>query len=70
MALNGKIIVFTGALTISRKEAGNLAEKAGATVGNGVTAKTNILVAGPDAIDTKQKRKELKYGRSQVLRWL
>merc|ERR1719223_2044237 len=52
MALSGKTIVFTGALMMQRKIAASLAEKAGATVGSSVTNNTDIVVAGPDAINT------------------
>lgn len=47
--LAGKVICFTGALTQNRKEASKQAEALGATVSGTVTAKTNILVAGPGA---------------------
>ena len=47
--LSGKTIVFTGTLTMKRADATAQAVAAGATVGGSVTAKTNILVAGPGA---------------------
>ena len=49
VSLEGKVIVFTGKLTMNRKEATSLAEAAGATVGGSVTAKTTLIVAGPGA---------------------
>ena len=46
-ALEGKVLVFTGKLTMSRADAKRLAEEAGATVKGGVSGTTDILVAGP-----------------------
>ena len=48
-ALDGKTIVFTGALTLTRAEATTLAAKAGAIIKSGVSGKTDILVAGERA---------------------
>lgn len=45
-ALAGSIVVFTGALGMSRSEAANLAAQAGMTVKAGVTKKTTHLVVG------------------------
>ena len=45
MTLAGKVIVFSGTLSMKRADAKKQAEVAGATVGSGVTGKTNILVA-------------------------
>jgi len=45
-ALAGSIVVFTGALGMSRSEAANLAAQAGMTVEAGVTKKTTHLVVG------------------------
>ena len=45
--LKGKTIVFTGTLSMQRKDATAMAEKAGAIVTSAVSGKTNILVAGP-----------------------
>jgi len=45
MALSGKVIVFSGTLSMKRADAKKQAEAAGATVGSGVTGKTSILVA-------------------------
>lgn len=44
--LFGEVAVFTGELTISRKDAAALAAKAGIIVANGVTKKTTILIVG------------------------
>ena len=46
--LNGKVIVFTGALSITREEAMKLAASCGAIPNASVTAKTNYLVVGND----------------------
>lgn len=46
--LNGKVIVFTGALSIKREEAMKLAANCGAIPAASVTAKTNYLVVGND----------------------
>ena len=46
--LNGKVIVFTGALSITREEAMKLAAEHGAIPNASVTSKTNYLVVGND----------------------
>ena len=46
--LNGKIIVFTGALSITREEAMQFAAKNGGIPNASVTTKTNYLVVGND----------------------
>ena len=48
MALQGKTVVFTGALQMKRAECKAMAETAGATVTGAVSGKTDIVVAGPD----------------------
>ena len=44
--LHGEVIVFTGALAITRREAADLASSAGCEVDSGVTKKTTLLVVG------------------------
>jgi DNA polymerase-3 subunit epsilon len=44
--LSGEVVVFTGALSISRKEAASHAAEAGCDVTNSVNKKTTILVVG------------------------
>lgn len=48
--LFGDVVVFTGALSIPRKDAAKLAAFAGCEVGNGVTKKTSLLVVGDQDI--------------------
>ena len=58
--LAGLNLVLTGTLpTLSRKEAGQLIEKAGGRVTGSVTKQTNIVVAGDDAGSKLEKAKEL-----------
>jgi NAD-dependent DNA ligase len=47
--LAGKNVVFTGGLSMHRAKAKKLAEAAGATVQSGITAKTQLVIAGPGA---------------------
>jgi DNA polymerase-3 subunit epsilon len=49
-SLAGEVIVFTGALSISRAIAAKLAAEAGCDVTDGVTVKTTILVVGDQDI--------------------
>lgn len=44
--LSGEEIVFTGALSMTRREAADMADRLGASVGTGVTRHTTILVVG------------------------
>lgn len=49
-ALHGEVLVFTGALEISRREAADLAATIGCQVASGVTKKTTLLVVGDQDI--------------------
>ncbi|RLD03779.1 MAG: DNA ligase (NAD(+)) LigA [Chloroflexi bacterium] len=60
--LYGKTVVFTGKLTtMTREEAKTRAESLGAIIGNSITQKTDIVVAG-EAAGSKLKKAE-KYGK-------
>ncbi len=47
--LSGQVIVFTGALTMPRELAREMAEKAGARTSGSVSDRTTLVVAGPGA---------------------
>ncbi len=48
--LYGEVLVFTGALTIPRREAADMAARTGCTVADGVNKRTTMLVVGDQDI--------------------
>jgi DNA polymerase III subunit epsilon len=74
--LLGERIVFTGSLTISRRDAADRAHEAGAAVDPGVTKKTTMLVVGDQDIEKlnghsksgKHRKAEEMVGAGQPIR--
>jgi eukaryotic-like serine/threonine-protein kinase len=65
-ALRDAVVVFTGALSITRSKAAALARRAGATVASSVTPATTVLVLGKPSKDYgagSKGRKLLEYER-------
>ena len=64
----GEVLVFTGSLTIPRKQAAKLASKAGFTVLPRVTKETTILVVGDQDISRLAgKKKSAKHVKAEKL---
>ncbi len=57
--LSGKTVVFTGTLSISRSEAKEKAERAGAKIMSTISSKTDFLIIGEDAGSKLKKAHEL-----------
>jgi DNA polymerase-3 subunit epsilon len=67
-ALYGENLVFTGALSIRRKDAADLAAQIGCNVESGVTKKTTILVVGDqDVTKLAGKEKSSKHLKAEGL---
>lgn len=66
--LVGELVVFTGALSISRSKAADLAAQAGADVAPGVTKKTTLLVVGDqDILRLAGHEKSSKHRKAENL---
>ena len=67
-ALFGEVLVFTGTLEITRREAADLAASSGCNVASGVTQKTSLLVVGDQ--DVKRlagNEKSTKHRKAEEL---
>lgn len=77
-ALFGEVLVFTGALTIPRREAANIAAQIGCEVDDGVTSRTTLLVVGDQDVrklaghkkSTKHRKAERLVSEGQAIRIL
>lgn len=66
--LYGEVLVFTGALELSRSDAANLASSVGCQVAPGVTKKTTILVVGDqDITKLSGHEKSSKHRKAEQL---
>ncbi|MFH0957678.1 MAG: NAD-dependent DNA ligase LigA, partial [Pseudomonadota bacterium] len=57
--LKGKILVFTGSISLPRNEAKRIAVESGGVVANSVTKKTDLVVVGADPGSKLEKAREL-----------
>lgn len=77
-SLYGEVVVFTGALAIPRREAADMAAKAGCETADGVTKHTTLLVVGDQDIrllnghekSSKHRKAEELIAKGQPLRIL
>jgi len=60
MSLKGKVVVFTGKCSLSRKEMTEEAEAHGLIVGGSITKKTDLLVSGDDIAANQSSSKYKK----------
>lgn len=66
--LYGEVLVFTGALEITRRDAAEMAAKVGCTVASGVTKKTTLLVVGDqDVTRLAGHSKSTKHRKAEQL---
>ncbi|MNF07088.1 DNA polymerase III subunit epsilon [compost metagenome] len=66
--LAGNVVVFTGALSIPRRDASEMAAKGGCEVGAGVTKQTTLLVVGDQDISRLAgKDKSSKHVKAEEL---
>lgn len=66
--LHGEVLVFTGALQMTRSEAAGMAAAAGCTVEEGVTRRTTILVVGDqDVMKLAGYEKSSKHRKAEDL---
>jgi DNA polymerase III subunit epsilon len=66
--LFGEVLVFTGALTMPRREAADLAASAGCEVDGGVTKRTTILVVGDQDVQRLHgHKKSSKHRKAEEL---
>ncbi|MNR51519.1 DNA polymerase III subunit epsilon [compost metagenome] len=76
--LVGDVVVFTGALSVTRSDAAYMASAAGCEVGIGVTKHTTLLVVGDQDIDrlagmdrsAKHRKAEELIAKGQKIRIL
>lgn len=74
--LYGAVLVFTGALNISRSEAAGLAARAGCNIDSAVTKRTTLLVVGDQDVlrlagynkSTKHRKAEELIAKGQAIR--